>query len=90
MYQIMYKPNDKDEYQCLGSSTDSEHALEEMDKLEAGPLGEKGVFKLVRKGNKEEKSCKKCKALCSGSGKEGNANQCTFYTTEEEEEVYKW
>lgn len=89
MYQIMYKPNDKDEYQCLGSSTDSELALEEMDKLEAGPLGEKGVFKMVRKGNEEERTCKKCKAICSGAGKEGNANQCTFYTTKEEE-VYKW
>ena len=26
------------------------------------------------------RQCKNCRARCTGVGKEGNANQCTFYT----------
>lgn len=90
MYQIMYRPHESDEYKSIGSSTDSEQALEEMDKLEAGPLGKKGEFKMTRRGNKEEKTCKDCKAACNGAGKEGNGNQRSYHTTVQEEEVYKW
>ncbi len=79
MYQIMYKAYGNDEYQCLGGSTDTELTLEEMDKLEAGPLGGKGEFMMVRSGNKQDKSCKECVAACTGTGKEGNANQCSYY-----------
>lgn len=92
MYRIMYKVYGSEKEQCMGSSTDSEHALEEMDRLEKGPLGKKGSFKMIREGTmkeKEEKRCEECKATCSGAGKEGNGNQCSFHTTEEEE-VYKW
>ena len=28
------------------------------------------------------KTCRTCRAACNGAGREGNANQCTFHTTE--------
>lgn len=47
MYRIMYKTTNKD-WECLGSYTDIEMAIEEMDRLQNGVLG--GEFKIVREG----------------------------------------
>lgn len=93
MYRIMYKEKGNNEAKCLGNSTDLEQAIEEMEKMENGPLANKGMFYILREGSgkkcKKEKRCEECKAVCSGAGKEGNGNQCSFHTTEEEE-VFKW
>lgn len=89
MYRIMYKEYGNKEDRCLGSSTDLEQAIEEMDQMERGPLSQRGMFYIFREGSKKDKRCEECKAACSGAGKEGNGNQCSFHTTEEEE-VFKW
>lgn len=89
MYQIMYKEQGCKDARCMGGSTDLEQALEEMDRLEATPLAQEGTFYIFREGTKKDKLCIECKAVCSGVGKPGNGNQCSFYTTEEEE-VFKW
>jgi hypothetical protein len=83
MYKIIYKKHGESKKECFGNHTDLELALEEMDKLEKGPLAEKGIFHLERiPEQKKVKSCRNCTADCKGTGKDGNANQCTFYTTE--------
>lgn len=83
MYHIMFRLHGSNCYKCLGSNTDSELALKEMDEMEKGLLGKMGDFKLVKKGNM--RSCEECKAECTGAGKEGNGNQCSYYTTERKE-----
>lgn len=54
MYRIMYKKDGESDWQCIGSYTDVEIALEEMDKLAHGVLGKNGTFKLEREGNMGE------------------------------------
>ena len=46
MYRLMYKKDG--EWACVGSYTDIEMAIEEMDRLHNGILG--GEFKIVREG----------------------------------------
>ncbi|MBP3664940.1 MAG: hypothetical protein J6J03_07255 [Tyzzerella sp.] len=36
------------------------------------------------------RQCKNCRARCTGAGKEGNANQCTFYTEQGSSLPYPW
>jgi hypothetical protein len=48
MYRLMYKSKGK--WECIGSFTDIEMAIAEMDKLQSGFLGHGGEFKIVREG----------------------------------------
>lgn len=52
MYRLMYKAKDKEEWSCIGSYTDLDIAVAEMEKLEAGILGAGGSFKIVREKEK--------------------------------------
>lgn len=51
MYKIMYKAHGKTQFECLGSWTDLEVAVSEMDRLERSYLGSIGSFQIVREGH---------------------------------------
>ncbi len=53
MYRLMYKT--KGEWQCMGTYTDIEIAIDEMERLERSVLGHGGEFKIVREGKEKEK-----------------------------------
>lgn len=55
MYRIMYKKHESNDWQCIGAYADIETAIEEMDKLEHGILGDTGSFKIKREGSKNER-----------------------------------
>lgn len=59
MYRLMYKNNKvveapKHQWECIGSFTDIEMAIAEMDKLEKSILGKGGEFKIIREGKEKE------------------------------------
>ena len=53
MYKLIYETKNKKE--CLGSYTDIEMAIEEMDRLQRESLGQDGMFQIMREGYEREK-----------------------------------